>query len=213
MVSAQIDSIIRDFDIVATKTGMLACPETVRLVAKFAIEGSLPRLVVDPVIVSSTGSLLLSDGGLEAYREELIPASYLLTPNLREAAALTSTEVGDIKSVEDMIAIGRLLQGLGIDQVLVKGGHYLEGLASEAPDVLLSNENVMLFTGPRIDTTNDHGTGCSLSAAIVSGLALQRNLDESIRDAKSFVLAALEGARTWQLGQGRGPIDHLGWSE
>jgi hydroxymethylpyrimidine kinase/phosphomethylpyrimidine kinase len=112
-----------------------------------------------------------------------------------------------------MIAIGRLLQGLGIDHVLVKGGHYLEGLATEAPDVLLSNENVMLFTGPRIDTTNDHGTGCSLSAAIVSGLALQRNLDESIRDAKSFVLAALEGARKWQLGQGRGPIDHLGWSE
>jgi hydroxymethylpyrimidine kinase/phosphomethylpyrimidine kinase len=102
----------------------------------------------------------------------------------------------------------------GPQYVLVKGGHLRNSTHPErSPDMLLSRDELFVLDAPRVETTNDHGTGCSLSSAIAAGLALGRNVPDATRDAKSFVLAALTSASRWRLGEGRGPIDHLGWGE
>lgn len=214
IVEAQVRSVVTDFDVRATKTGMLASPEIVERVASLAREGLLPQLVVDPVLVATSGDVLMGEGGVEAYRDALFPLAELVTPNLREAAVLCGFDVNDIVTLDDVVATAHTILSFGPRYVLVKGGH-LDGSAhpERSPDVLVSANDLVVLDGPRVLTTNDHGTGCSLSSAIAAGLALGRTLPDAVRDAKSFVLAALEGATEWHLGEGRGPIDHLGWSE
>jgi hydroxymethylpyrimidine/phosphomethylpyrimidine kinase len=215
VVVQQVLSVVDDFDVSAVKTGMLAQPATVVKVAELAREGRLPHLVVDPVLVSSTGHALMDDGGVDAYREALLGHAEVVTPNLREAAILCGVDVEDVRSHDDVVTIARQLLGFGSTWVLVKGGHFTGRSFTEtrAPDILVHEDDVFVFDAARVDTTNDHGTGCSLSAAICAGLALGRNVPDAARDAKSFVLAALSSAATWRLGHGRGPIDHLGWGE
>ncbi len=214
LVEAQVRAVVADFNVLATKTGMLAHPLTVERVSQLAREGLLPHLVVDPVLVSTNGDVLMSEGGVEAYRSALFPLAEIVTPNLLEAAVLAGVDVGDVKSVDDVSDLARALLELGPAFVLVKGGHFTGGAASEHSfDLLVSRDDLLVLDAPRIDTRNDHGTGCSLSSAIAAGLALGRSVPEATRDAKSFVLAALEGAVDWRLGKGRGPIDHLGWNE
>jgi hydroxymethylpyrimidine/phosphomethylpyrimidine kinase len=213
LVVAQIESVINDFSVVAVKTGMLAQPTTVVRVAELARDKLLPYLVVDPVLVATSGQALMADGGAESYREALLPLAYVVTPNIREAAVLCDVEVNDVTNLEDMVGLAQVLLAMGPQYVLVKGGHFARSSTGErTPDVLVGRDEVTVFDAARIDTNNDHGTGCSLSAAICAGLGLGRSLPDATRDAKSFVLSALYGARTWQLGQGRGPIDHLGWN-
>ncbi|MBW4079390.1 MAG: bifunctional hydroxymethylpyrimidine kinase/phosphomethylpyrimidine kinase [Acidobacteria bacterium] len=213
LVIDQARAVLDDFAVVAVKTGMLAQPSTVEAVAELARAGELKNLVVDPVLVSSTGHDLMSNGGALAYRESLLPYALLVTPNLREAAVLCDIDVRDITSIEDMVQLGQVLLEFGPQSVLVKGGHFIESSVTSrhAPDILLHAGEIDIFDAPRVATRNDHGTGCSLSAAITAGLGLGRPLHDATRDAKSFVLAALEGAASWNLGRGHGPIDHLGW--
>jgi len=213
VVVAQILSVVGDFDVSAVKTGMLAQPSTVVRVAELARDGLLPHLVVDPVLVSSSGHALMDGGGVEAYRDALLAHAEVVTPNLREAAILCGVDVKDVKSHDDMVTLARQLLGFGPTWVLVKGGHFAARSLTEnrAPDILVRGDDVYVFDAERVATTNDHGTGCSLSAAICAGLALERNVPDAARDAKSFVLAALTSAAEWRLGRGRGPIDHLGW--
>jgi hydroxymethylpyrimidine kinase/phosphomethylpyrimidine kinase len=215
IVRAQVLAVVDDFDVLAVKTGMLSLAGTVELVAELARDGRLPLLVVDPVLVSTSGHLLMQSGGVEAYREALLPFAHLATPNLREAAVLCDVDVRDVTTRDDMVVLAETILGFGADYVLVKGGHFAEHSATEdrAPDILVGAGNVVVFDAARITTTNDHGTGCSLSAAIAAGLGLGRNLPDATRDAKSFVLAALSGAQSWRLGHGRGPIDHMGWGQ
>lgn len=215
VVVAQILCVAADFEVRAVKTGMLAQPATVEQVAELASEGLLPHLVVDPVLVSSTGHPLMDAGGVEAYRDALLPRAEVVTPNLREAAMLCGVDVGDVKSHDDMVTLARQLLGFGPTWALVKGGHFAEHSLTEsrAPDILVRGEDVFVFDAARVATVNDHGTGCSLSAALCAGLALGRSVPDAARDAKSFVLAALTSAAQWKLGRGRGPIDHLGWGE
>lgn len=214
LVIAQANAVLEDFEVAAVKTGMLAQPSTVEAVAELARTGALRDLVVDPVLVSTSGHALMSEGGAHAYREALLPYATVVTPNLREAAVLCDIDVREITNVQDMIRVGQLMLAWGPAFVLVKGGHFVEGSAAaqHAPDVLVSGNDVVVFDAMRVATSNDHGTGCSLSAAIAAGLGLGRDVTSATRDAKSFVLAALEGAASWRLGHGRGPIDHLGWS-
>jgi hydroxymethylpyrimidine kinase/phosphomethylpyrimidine kinase len=213
IVAAQVRCVVQDFEVSAVKTGMLAQPATVETVAELAREGLLPHLVVDPVLVSSTGHPLMDAGGVEAYRESLLTYAEVVTPNLREAAMLCGVAVGDVKDHDDMLTLAHQLLGFGSTWVLVKGGHFAERSLADghAPDVLVGPGDVFVFDAERVTTTNDHGTGCSLSAAICAGLALGRSVPDATRDAKSFVLAALLSAADWKLGRGRGPIDHLGW--
>lgn len=212
-VRAQCDVVIDDFDVRAVKTGMLAQPRIVEMVAELASEGLLGNLVVDPVLVSSTGHSLMQEGGVAAYRESLFRYAAVVTPNIREAALLCDVDARDITTHEDMVRVARQILSFGSTYVLVKGGHFAHEHAGDAhaPDVLAGPHGVVLLDAVRVDSKNDHGTGCSLSAAIASGLALGRSLPDATRDAKSFVLAALRGATDWRLGHGRGPVDHLGW--
>ena len=213
IVVAQVLSVVDDFDVRAVKTGMLAQATTVEKVAELASQGLLPHLVVDPVLVSSSGHPLMDPGGAEAYRDTLLAHAEVVTPNLREAAMLCGVDVEDVTNPDDMLALAHQLLGFGPTWALVKGGHFAQHSPSErrTPDVLVGCGEVFVFDAERVVTTNDHGTGCSLSAAICAGLALGRNVPDAARDAKSFVLAALSGAADWKLGRGRGPIDHLGW--
>ncbi len=215
IVVAQILAVVTDLQVRAVKTGMLAQPSTIEAVAQLASEGFLPHLVVDPVLVSSTGQSLMEDGGVELYRDALLRHAEVVTPNLREAALLCGLDIRDVKTYDDMAAMATTILGFGPTYVLVKGGHFVASSPTEhhAPDILVSAHDVVIFDADRITTSNDHGTGCSLSAAIAAGLGLERSMSDATRDAKSFVLAAIESAVTWRLGQGHGPIDHLGWGE
>lgn len=215
LVVLQVDTVLDDFAVSAVKTGMLAQPATVESVAALARSGRLAHLVVDPVLVSSTGAALMDEGGTDAYRDALIPLAEVVTPNLREAAALCGVDVGDVTNLNDVRALATTMLTWGPRFVLIKGGHLAATSAQgeRSPDLLASSEGVVVLDAPRVDTRNDHGTGCSLSAAICAGLGLGRDVPGAVRDAKSFVLAALLGASQWRLGTGHGPIDHLGWNE
>lgn len=213
LVVAQALAVVGDFDVKAVKTGMLATPITVERVARLAADGLLPHLVVDPVLVSSTGHVLMRDGGVETYRNALLPLAEIVTPNLREAAILCGLDVRDVQSHDQMVTLAHIILGFGPTYVLMKGGHFtLDTLTQHhAPDILVGAGEVVIFDADRVTTSNDHGTGCSLAAAIACGLGLGRPIADAARDAKSFVLAALIGGASWNLGHGRGPIDHLGW--
>ena len=214
VVEAQVRAVVDDFDVKATKTGMLGAAPIVERVGALASEGLLPHLVVDPVLVSTSGHVLMAEGGVDAYRHVLFPFAEIVTPNLHEAAVLCGVDARDVSTIDDLSALARTILAMGPAFVLVKGGHFVNAPnAHRAPDVLVSRDDLVVFDSPRVETRNDHGTGCSLSSAIASGLALDRSVLDATRDAKSFVLAALESAATWRLGRGRGPIDHLGWNE
>lgn len=213
MVRAQVEAVADDLVVASTKTGMLARPGTVRTVARLAEEGRLPHLVVDPVLVSSTGHLLMEEGGVDAYREELFSHAAVVTPNLRETAVLLGIELTSLRTVDDMAAAGRSLLSMGPSCVVVKGGHQLEGSATDAlaPDVVVTHDGVLTLEGSRVTTRNDHGTGCTLASAIAVGLAEGLEPTAAVRRAKAFVADALRGAAGWHVGAGHGPIDHLGW--
>ena len=215
MVLTQVQTVIDDMVIHGTKTGMLARPKTIEAVGSLAATGTLPHLVVDPVLVSSTGYPLMEAGGVEAYRAALLPYALVATPNLRETAVLLGVEVQELGTLHAMADAGQALRSLGVEFVVVKGGHFLEAsdTDSRAPDVVVGPDGVIELDATRIDTPNDHGTGCSMAAATAAGLARGLEPLDAIRSAKAFVHRALEGAASWRLGAGHGPIDHLGWGE
>lgn len=215
MVVAQVTAVTSDMTIRAVKTGMLARPRTIEAVAQLAASGTLPQLVVDPVLVSSTGHALMEDGGAEAYRTALLPHAFVATPNLREAAVLARVDVRDVRTEDDMRELGHAILALGPRYVVIKGGHFAEGSLTQdaAPDLVMSRDTELLLPAERVVTKNDHGTGCSMAAAIAAGLGLERDVETAIRDAKAFVLRGLRGGATWKLGHGHGPIDHMGWNQ
>jgi hydroxymethylpyrimidine kinase/phosphomethylpyrimidine kinase len=206
-VRLQIETVLDDLTIRSVKTGMLAGRATVDVVADLAAAGRLPNLVVDPVLVSSSGQALMAPEGLEAYLEHLLPHALVVTPNLREAGALTGMDVAELTSVTAMTGAAQQIRATGARYVVVKGGH----LTDVAHDVVAGPDGVVVLEGIRVETHNDHGTGCSLSAAIAARLALGDEVLEAVRAAKSFVARGLAGAAGWRLGAGHGPIDHFGW--
>jgi hydroxymethylpyrimidine/phosphomethylpyrimidine kinase len=203
MVGAQIDAVLGDFAVRATKTGMLATDEIVALVAERAAAGALPNLVVDPVMVSASGDRLLEASAERAYRELLFPHATVVTPNLAEASVLLGTTIDTVAAMGEA---ARELARSGAGAVLIKGGH-LD--ADVAVDVVWDGTRLHELAGPRVATGNNHGTGCSLASAIAAGLARERNLLEAIVSAKDYVRRGLEAASGWKLGAGHGPIDHF----
>jgi len=217
-VVAQIEAVVEDLAPRAVKTGMLATGATVAAVAALAARGLLAQLVVDPVLVSSTGQRLVDDEGLDAYRSLLLPHALVVTPNLREAAVLTGRSLSELGSLEAMVAAAEELRALGAGTVVVKGGHLDAAVgdtsgATPSPDVVVGPHGAVVLEADRVATSNDHGTGCSLAAAIAANLALGSGPLEAITAAKEFVRRALAGAAGWTLGAGHGPIDHFGWSD
>jgi len=204
-VELQIETVLADLPVASVKTGMLASSATVAAVGRWAADARLPNLVVDPVLVASTGRPLLDEGGVASYLELLLPHALVVTPNIREAALLTGAPVD---SLDDMVRAAHRLADTGARAVVVKGGH-LAG--DHAPDVVVHNGALHILDGPRVASLNDHGTGCTLSAATAAMLALDAELLDAITRAKAFVTTALQGSATWHLGAGHGPLDHLGW--
>ncbi len=208
-VRLQVEAVLDDFDVRSVKTGMLANAGIVTEVAGLAERGRLPRLVVDPVLVSSTGHPLVEPEGVAAYLERLLPRALVATPNLREAAVLGGTSVESLRPLQARAAVAEQLRDRGARWVVVKGGH----LTDSADDVVAGPEGVTVLPGTRVETGNDHGTGCSLSAAVAAQLAQGADVLDAIRGAKDFVRRALAGGAGWQLGRGHGPVDHFGWSD
>ena len=204
-VRAQIDAVLDDLDVAAIKTGMLANGEIVTAVAEaLAARKSMP-LVVDPVMVATSGDRLLDPAAVAAVQHRLMPLATLVTPNLAEAAALLG--VGEATSIAAMEEQARALLGFGCRAVMVKGGH---GTGNEAVDVLVTAAGeVTHLRAPRIATRNTHGTGCTLSAAIAALLATGAALPDAIRRAKTFLSAALAHGATLRIGNGSGPVDHM----
>jgi hydroxymethylpyrimidine/phosphomethylpyrimidine kinase len=202
MVEAQIEAVRGDLDVGAAKTGMLGTTAVVDLVARLAGDGHLPNLVVDPVLASSSGHLLLKGDGPGAYRR-LLPHALVVTPNLRETSLLVGRPVADL---EAMVAAARELHELGCRYVVVKGGH-LAG--DEADDVVFDGKAVTVLRAPMIETRNNHGTGCTLSASIAAELALGAAPLEAIARSKEYVSRAIAGSAGWKLGGGAGPLDQL----
>jgi hydroxymethylpyrimidine/phosphomethylpyrimidine kinase len=200
MVSAQLTALAEDLPPAALKTGMLAEPGLVRRVARAIRENGWAPLVVDPVMVSSSGSRLLTTEAEEVMREDLLPLAALVTPNLDEAAILTGRVVHDPATME---RAGAALLRFGAGAALIKGGHLAEG---EISDILVTPSGIRHFTHPRIDTRSTHGTGCTLSAAITAGLALGRPLEEAVAGGLDFVHRAIAAAP--HLGAGHGPVNH-----
>ena len=188
---------------VAVKTGMLLNAEIVEAVAHLLGRPPMP-LVVDPVLVSSSGQALMEEAGLKAYREKLIPLAMILTPNLDEAARLLGA-TAPIQTVEAMREACVALQALGCRSVYLKGGH-LPG--NECVDLFYDGEFLEL-KAPRVDSKNTHGTGCALSAALTANLAKGLDLKTSARQAKAYVQGALEAAKELKMGQGQGPLAHF----
>jgi hydroxymethylpyrimidine/phosphomethylpyrimidine kinase len=207
-VRRQVETVLDDIDVRAVKTGMLATAATVREVAAMAATGLLPGLVVDPVLVSSSGHPLMEPDGIRAYLDLLLPHAVVATPNMREAAVLESTTVESLGSLDARVAVAEKLRARGPRYVVVKGGH----LSESADDVVAGPDGVSVLTAARVATRNDHGSGCSLSAAIAANLALGAAVPAAIDQAKAFVARALAGGAAWHLGTGHGPLDHFGWS-
>ena len=206
-VVAQVEAVLDDLDVRAVKTGMLGTAEVVRAVAGLA--DRLPHLVVDPVMVASSGARLLEPTAEQAYVDALLPRAAVLTPNLHEARVLLGAS---ITTLDEQREAARALGALGPGAVLVKGGHAVAGVGDEAVDVLWDGSRLLELRSPRVAGTNDHGTGCSLASAIAAGLARGDDVGTAVAAAKAYVARALAGGAAWRLGHGHGPLDHFGWS-
>ena len=204
IVGDQIRAVATDIGVDAAKTGMLANREIVDAVADAVEQTWIPNLVVDPVLVSKHGHALLAEDAVEALTLRILPLAVLVTPNLSEASALTGFPV---EGREDMRRAADAILSLGAVAVLVKGGH-LKG-PTEASDLLLSGGIEEWVEAEWIDTPNTHGTGCTLSAAITSHLAMGQGVVDAVRAAKVFVTEAIR--HSLAIGDGIGPVDQL-WS-
>ncbi len=202
IVTSQMAALAEDILPHATKTGMLASPELVEAVASGIRRLEFSKLVVDPVIVATSGDRLLSEEAERSVVEYLVPLATIVTPNLHEAAALAGQSVS---TIDDMESAGRKLLDMGTEAVLVTGGH-LER-SGEIVDVLITETDTRHFVHPRLESSSTHGTGCTLRAAITAELAHGTRLGTAVEHAIDFVHRAIEQAPP--IGTGHGPLNHF----
>lgn len=194
-VAKQMDCVFKDISPDAVKIGMVAEPLVVRAIADKLKEYKAKNIVVDPVMVSTSGSKLMDDAAIEVIIKELFPLAAVITPNIFEAEVLTDMK---IKTKEKMLAAAQKINV----PVLIKGGH----LKDSTDDLLFTNGAARWFNGQKINNPDTHGTGCTLSSAIACGLAADLTLEQSIARAKEYVTGALK--QNFHLGRGRGPLNH-----
>jgi hydroxymethylpyrimidine/phosphomethylpyrimidine kinase len=203
-VTQQMQSVLSDLNVTAAKTGMLATADIVAAVgARLALSPHIP-LIVDPVMVATSGDSLLAEDAIDTYRRQLLPRATLVTPNLPEAARLLGEP--EARTVEDCVRQAQAFARFGGAATLIKGGH---ASGAEIVDVLCDNGEIVLFRHPRIATPNTHGTGCTLSAAITARMALGLPLRAAISEALVFLEQALCSGAGLVIGGGAGPVDHL----
>lgn len=207
-VAAQLDAVLEDIGADAVKVGMLQSPAIVSVVAERLRRSGLRRIVLDPVMVSKSGHLLLTDAAVEALRRDLLPLAAVVTPNLPEAERLTGLSVQD---PDGMQAAGEALLEAGAAAVLVKGGHLARGGSDDCLCLRAAGGavTVLWFPQPRIETRNTHGTGCTLSSAIAAHLARGFDIAEAVASAKAYLTRALQEGAGYALGSGHGPVHHF----
>jgi hydroxymethylpyrimidine/phosphomethylpyrimidine kinase len=209
-IAAQLDAVFSDLAIGAVKIGMLSKVAAIEAVAAGLARHAAPNIVLDPVMVATSGDRLLAVEAIAALRRALIPRALVVTPNLHEAAALTDAPLA--RTEAEMESQARQILALGPRTVLIKGGHGPEfGDNAESVDLLVSDSGVIRLVAPRINTRNTHGTGCTLSSAIAAGLAKGLDLVAAARAAKIYVTEAIKAADQLTVGHGHGPLNHF-WS-
>lgn len=204
-VKAQIEAVMTDINPAAIKIGMINDVEIVSAIAS-CIKKYNPKFVVfDPVMVSTSGCKLIEDKAIDAIKNELIPLSTIITPNLSEAKVLTGDKIGN---AESMIVAGKKILDYGCHSVLIKGGH-LEG--NDMCDVLCvkGEDTPYIYKADKITSNNTHGTGCTLSSAIATYLALGHTLQEAIKLAKDYVHKGISSGKDVCIGHGHGPLNHF----
>jgi hydroxymethylpyrimidine/phosphomethylpyrimidine kinase len=199
-VAMQFDAVASDIGIDAAKTGMLASMETMRLVAAKVRQYGIEKLVVDPVMVAKGGARLIREDAVEALIKELIPLACVVTPNIPEAEVLSGMKIA---GPEDMRTAAAVISKLGARHVVIKGGH----LSGAATDVLFDGRRFYDFSTERIATGDTHGTGCTFSAAIATGLAAGKSVHDAVDAAKKYIQEAIRHA--WRIGGGHGPTNHF----
>ena len=201
-VQAQLDAVLDDAPPNAVKTGMLASSRIVKTVAETLKRRGAPNLVIDPVLASSGGYSLLTDGGMDALRRELLPLARVVCPNAAEAAALTDMQV---ESVKDAKKAAAKLRQLGAESVLVKGGHLTK--TDKAVDLLYDGHSYVELDAPRLPGPSPRGTGCAFSSAVAAHLARGASVLEAAEAAKAYVYGAIE--RAYGVGQGAPTLRHF----
>lgn len=198
-VAQQLDCIFADIRPDAVKIGMVSSSAIINVIADKLIEYKAENIVVDPVMVSTSGSRLLSDDAMSALLTRLLPLGTVITPNIPEAEALCGFE---IESREDMLRAAAGIAKNVSGAVLIKGGH----LENDASDLLYKNRKALWFDGEKVQNSNTHGTGCTLSSAIACNLADGYSLEKSVENSKAYITGALKAGL--DLGHGSGPLDH-----
>lgn len=198
-VRLQLDTIFNDIRPDAVKIGMVSDINIIRVIADSLRHYKANNIVLDPVMVSTSGSRLLSENAENALTRLLLPLADMITPNISEAEVLSGSK---INNQDDMIKVAGFISRKSGSSVLIKGGH----IGDDASDILMYDGNISQFTAARVDNANTHGTGCTLSAAIACNLASGKNLSQSIGDAKEYLTGALRAGL--DIGKGRGPLDH-----
>lgn len=209
MVRAQIDAVFNDMPVAVVKIGMVSQIATIEAIVAALDHWRPGHVVVDPVMVATSGAKLVSPQAIDTMRNELLPRASIITPNLPEAAVLLDQdEAVDEAQMQDQ---AQRLLALGARAVLIKGGHVQggQGVPRESVDFLVTPEQVLRLAAPRIVTRNTHGTGCTLSSALAANLARGHALNDAARIAKAYVTRAIESAKDRDLGAGHGPLDHF----
>ena len=203
-IAEQLDAVFSDIEIHAVKTGMLGGIESVIAVADAMEKYGVNQLVVDPVMISTSGNALLQADAVSTLKERLFPLATLITPNLPEAAALLDSP--EAETLDEMKDTAVSLYRLGAKNVLLKGGHLSGDIST---DILYDGKNFWDFPSCRVKTKNTHGTGCTLASAITAGLANGRNVAESVTQAKKYITSAIMSADQLNVGSGLGPVHHF----
>ena len=206
MIAQQCESVLTDIQMDAVKIGMLPNTDSIQTVAAALTRFDVPFVVLDPVLVATSGDSLALENTIEVMCAELLPLADLLTPNLNELAQLSSSVLAETES--QMLEQGRLLMAKGVRAVLLKGGHWPD--TQQARDWLLTMDGEpQCFVSPRVATVNTHGTGCTLASAIAALYPSRQNLSAAVGAAKSYLQGAIEAGQHWQLGHGHGPLAHF----
>ncbi|MEW6451066.1 MAG: bifunctional hydroxymethylpyrimidine kinase/phosphomethylpyrimidine kinase [Pseudomonadota bacterium] len=212
-ITAQMDAVFSDIAVStvfsgaspsAVKIGMLSQVSSIEAVADGLAKHNQSNVVLDPVMIATSGDRLLNADAIDTLIRILIPRARVITPNLPEAAALVERPIAEGENT--MRAHAERLLLLGAQAVLIKGGH---GTGEESVDLLVERDTITRFAAPRIETANTHGTGCTLSSAVAAGLAKGLDLVEAVREAKDYVTGAIAASSKLQIGSGHGPVHHF----
>lgn len=204
-ITAQIDAVMSDLAVGAVKIGMVSRAESIVAIADALIRYDVRNVVLDPVMVASTGARLLAPDAIEALRARLLPLALVATPNLPEAGELLGRQAA--RTEQEMAEQAKALKALGARSVVVKGGH---GEGPESFDIFVDEDGTASrLNAPRIKTKNTHGTGCTLSSAIAAGLAKGEPLQRAVETAKAYVASAIAAADELSIGNGHGPVHHF----